>query len=216
MCFEGFQFMRYLQWQLKKPRLFEYLSANDTPNEKNTIVRCKRGECRTVYYEELEWLPNGSKLIKEAGQPYSKPTTYTSFTCSQDTLPELSSDPISPLEDKMILAKLGSKREIELEAHYIEDEDAEELVKKRLDKVFDVEDIGHGNKRATVARPRDCRLCRECVRGEGCEEHVELCRVKDHFIFIVESTGVLPPEVLFTEVVKILEDKCERVISEIS
>lgn len=32
----------------------------------------------------------------------------------------------------------------------------------------------------------------------------------------IESTGALPPEVLFTEAVKILESKCERVISELS
>lgn len=37
-----------------------------------------------------------------------------------------------------------------------------------------------------------------------------ICTVK------IESTGVLPPEVLFTEAVKILEDKCDRVISDLS
>jgi hypothetical protein len=32
----------------------------------------------------------------------------------------------------------------------------------------------------------------------------------------IESTGAIPPDVLFTEAVKILEDKCERVITELS
>jgi hypothetical protein len=32
----------------------------------------------------------------------------------------------------------------------------------------------------------------------------------------IESTGSMPPEVLFTEAVKILEEKCARVISELS
>jgi DNA-directed RNA polymerase I and III subunit RPAC1 len=32
----------------------------------------------------------------------------------------------------------------------------------------------------------------------------------------IESTGALPPEMLFTEAVRILEEKCERVISELS
>lgn len=36
------------------------------------------------------------------------------------------------------------------------------------------------------------------------------------FVVTIESTGALPPEVLFTEAVKILEDKCERVITELS
>ena len=32
-------------------------------------------------------------------------------------------------------------------------------------------------------------------------------RVKDHFIFSIEGTGVLPPEVLFQEAVKVLMQK---------
>jgi DNA-directed RNA polymerases I and III subunit RPAC1 len=36
------------------------------------------------------------------------------------------------------------------------------------------------------------------------------------FLVTIESTGALPPEVLFTEAVKILEEKCKRVISELS
>jgi len=35
-------------------------------------------------------------------------------------------------------------------------------------------------------------------------------------VVTIESTGALPPEVLFAEAVKILEDKCQSVISELS
>jgi DNA-directed RNA polymerase I and III subunit RPAC1 len=70
-------------------------------------------------------------------------------------------------------------------------------------------------KRATVARPRSCTLCRECIREEGWEEKVALRRVKDHFIFSIESTGALRPEVLFTEAIKILTDKCEKVLADL-
>uniref|UniRef100_A0A2C9UFL3 DNA-directed RNA polymerase RpoA/D/Rpb3-type domain-containing protein n=1 Tax=Manihot esculenta TaxID=3983 RepID=A0A2C9UFL3_MANES len=188
------------------PRLFEYLSANDTPNEKNTIV----------------------------------------FKLHPRFPTESSSKPIGPAEDKIILAKLGPGQEIELEAHAVkgigkthakwspvaaawyrmlpevvllqdvEDETAEELKKKCPVNLFDIEDIGNGKKRANVARPRAWTLCRECLRGEEWDKRVALRRVKDHFIFTIESTGALPPEVLFTEAVKILEDKCERVITELS
>ncbi|XP_021689849.2 uncharacterized protein LOC110671641 isoform X2 [Hevea brasiliensis] len=229
------------------PRLFEYLSANDTPNEKNTIVFKLHVRCKQVYSEELKWLANGSEFIKESEKVDSKPSTYTSFSCSQDSLQNFLSNPISPTEDKIILAKLGPGQEIELEAHAVkgmgkthakwspvatawyrmlpevvlledvQDETAEELKKKCPVNVFDIEDIGNGKKRATVARPRACTLCRECIRGgEEWEKRVALHRVKDHFIFTIESTGALPPEVLFTEAVKILEDKCERVITELS
>lgn len=36
------------------------------------------------------------------------------------------------------------------------------------------------------------------------------------YLVTIESSGALPPEILFTEAVKILEDKCERVITELS
>ncbi|XP_043715184.1 DNA-directed RNA polymerases I and III subunit RPAC1-like isoform X2 [Telopea speciosissima] len=238
------------------PRLFEYMSENDTPNEKNTIVfklhvTCKKGDTRlTVKTDTLKWLPNGSEFPvaseNPASNPASKPKTYTSFTCSQDSLPEYSDQPIAPKHNDIILAKLGPGQEIELEAHAVkgigkthakwspvstawyrmlpevvllqevEDEKAEELVKKCPVNVFDIEDLAKGKKRATVARPRACTLCRECIRGEDWEKRVAIRRVKDHFIFTIESAGALPPDVLFTEVVKILEDKCERVITELS
>lgn len=39
-----------------------------------------------------------------------------------------------------------------------------------------------GKRKAVVANPRACTLCRECIRGEGWEERVAVRRVKDHFI----------------------------------
>ncbi|KAI5674668.1 hypothetical protein M9H77_15032 [Catharanthus roseus] len=237
------------------PRLFEYMSENDVPNEKNTIVfnlhvRCEKGGSRiTVKSNELKWLPSGSEFLlateNSAPNATEKRKTYTSFSCSQESLPEFSDNPITVYPD-ITIARLGPGQEIELEAHAVkgmgkthakwspvatawyrmlpevvllqevEGKKAEELVKKCPVGVFDLEDIGNDMQRATVKRPRKCTLCRECVRGNGWEEVVSLRRVKDHFIFSIESTGALPPEVLFTEAVKNLEDKCERVITELS
>ncbi|XP_054819315.1 uncharacterized protein LOC129318519 [Prosopis cineraria] len=238
------------------PRLFEYPeNAGNDKNEKNTIVfklhvQCEKNHPRiTVKSDKLKWLPNGSELPAEDVKPNSgsKPRTFTSFGCSQDSLPEFSTDPIAPKSSDIILAKLGPGQEIELEAHAVKgigkthakwspvatawyrmlpevvllkevkDELAEELKNKCPVGVFDIEDIGKGRRRATVASPRSCTLCRECIRGgKEWEDRVSLRRVKDHFIFNIESTGALPPEVLFTEAVKILEEKCERVITELS
>ncbi|KAI3414906.1 DNA-directed RNA polymerases I and III subunit RPAC1 [Psidium guajava] len=236
------------------PRLFDYLSENDTPNEKNTIVfklhvRCEeRGQRLTVTSNELTWLPKGSEFLKtsESSTSASKSETYTYFTCSQDSMPEFAGNPISVYPD-IIIDKLGFGQEIELEAHAvkgvgkthakwspvatcwyrmlpevvlmeeIEGKKAEVLKQKCPANVFEIEDLADGRKRATVARPRACTLCRECIGGgEEWEKRVSLRRVKDHFIFTIESTGALPPEVLFTEAVKILEDKCELVISDLS
>lgn len=233
------------------PRLFEYLSENDTPNEQNTIVfkmnvHCGKLDSRlTVKSDQLIWLPDGSELLMESHNPSTKPRSYTSFSCSQASLPHFSGKPIRMKHNDIIISRLGPGQSIELEAHAVKGsgkvhakwspvgtawyrmmpevlllkevkgKDAEKLVKKCPANVFDIEDIGHGEKKAVVSRPRNCTLCRECISGGG-EESIALRRVRDHFIFTVESTGALPPELLFTEAVKILEQKCDRLISELS
>lgn len=35
---------------------------------------------------------------------------------------------------------------------------------------------------AVVARPRDCTMCRECIRDPEREKRIKLRRVRDHFI----------------------------------
>ena len=76
-------------------------------------------------------------------------------------------------------------------------------------KVFDIEDIGKGPT-ATVARPRDCTMCRECIRKDDWSDRVELRRVADHFIFSVESVGILPPSVIVREAIRVLQDKAVK------
>ena len=56
---------------------------------------------------------------------------------------------------------------------------------------------------AVVSRPLDCSLCRECIRPPGWEQRVQLSRVKDEFLFTIESTGILSPEELFKEALKV-------------
>ena len=56
--------------------------------------------------------------------------------------------------------------------------------------------------RVVVARPRQCSMCRECVRGEGWSERVQLRRVRDHFIFSVETTGAYTPAGVVKEAIK--------------
>ncbi|KAJ1260029.1 hypothetical protein BS78_10G200900 [Paspalum vaginatum] len=231
------------------PRLFDYISENDVPNERNTIVyklhvSCPKGSQRiTVKSSELEWLPEGSQLsMASSAQSGDKQKTFTSFSKSQKQILE---KPLGVKFKDITIARLGPGQAIELEAHAvkgvgkvhakwspvatawyrmlpevvileeIKGDNAEKLVKKCPVNVFDIEDLGNGEKRAVVAKPRACTLCRQCVMKDDGQK-IELRRVRDHFIFTIESTGALPPEVLFTEAVKILEEKCEKVISELS
>ena len=68
--------------------------------------------------------------------------------------------------------------------------------------VFDIEDMGGGMREAVVSRPRDCTMCRECIRhvDQGWDGRIQLRRHADYFLFSVESVGSIPPEVAVMEV----------------
>lgn len=64
----------------------------------------------------------------------------------------------------------------------------------RSDPIFFIDELAAaGRKRATVARPRACTLCRECIREDGWEKYVALRRVKDHFIckFVIRISNLV-------------------------
>ena len=62
-------------------------------------------------------------------------------------------------------------------------DEADELVSSCPAKVFDIEDGTSGpTRRGVVARPRDCTLCRECIRDPERAPRIKLEQVSDHFI----------------------------------
>ncbi|KAL1972805.1 hypothetical protein VTN31DRAFT_6347 [Thermomyces dupontii] len=70
---------------------------------------------------------------------------------------------------------------------------------------------GHeGEEKAVVLDPFKDTVSRECLRHEEFKDKVKLGRVRDHFIFSVESTGQFPSDMLFLESVKVLKLKCAR------
>eukprot|EP00904_Undaria_pinnatifida_P009873 jgi/Undpi1/6015/HiC_scaffold_2.g01289.m1 len=152
---------------------------------------------------------------------------------------------LRPVHDDILIAKLRPGQEIVAEMHCrkgvgkdhakfspvatasyrllpvitlkedVEGEEAEELVAKCPLNVFDIEDLGGGDKRATVARPRDCTMCRECIREPGWSDKVSLTRIADHFIFGIESVGMLPPKELLKDSIQVLRQKCDVLIGEV-
>jgi NAD-dependent dihydropyrimidine dehydrogenase PreA subunit len=92
--------------------------------------------------------------------------------------------------------------------------EAEQLVKACPMKVFDIEDLEGGQgSRAVAARPRDCTVCRECLRPEGWAERIELERVDNHFIFSIESTGALTARQLLAEALRVLKEKAQALLA---
>lgn len=70
---------------------------------------------------------------------------------------------------------------------------------------------GHeGEKKAVVKDAMKDTVSRECLRHEEFQGKVKLGRIRDHFIFSIESTGQWDSDELFVESVKALKEKCER------
>eukprot|EP00050_Salpingoeca_kvevrii_P010926 m.11467 g.11467 ORF g.11467 m.11467 type:complete len:372 (-) comp3158_c0_seq1:2372-3487(-) len=81
--------------------------------------------------------------------------------------------------------------------------------------VIALDDTPDGDVVARVANPRLCTMSREVLRHPALADKVELNRIRDHFIFSVESTGALKARELVRDAVIILGEKCKLVKTEL-
>jgi DNA-directed RNA polymerase I and III subunit RPAC1 len=73
---------------------------------------------------------------------------------------------------------------------------------------------GHeGEKKAVVLDAMKDTVSRECLRHPEFEGKVKLGRIRDHFIFSVESVGQWESGTLFVDSVKVLRKKCEGLLA---
>lgn len=96
----------------------------------------------------------------------------------------------------------------------VEGEKAERLKRCFSPGVIELENC-NGTVVAKVANSRVDTCSREVLRHDDLKNLVKLARVRDHFIFSVESTGILPPDVVVTEAIKVLMSKCRRFLNEL-
>jgi DNA-directed RNA polymerase I and III subunit RPAC1 len=68
-----------------------------------------------------------------------------------------------------------------------------------------------GEPKATVDDPMKDTVSRECLRHPEFKDKVKLGRIRDHFIYRVESTGQWESDELFLESIKLLKVKCQRI-----
>lgn len=71
-------------------------------------------------------------------------------------------------------------------------------------------DAETGEQKAVVKNPMKDTVSRECLRHDEFKGKVKLGRVRDHFIFSVESTGQFESDELFLDAVRLLRAKAER------
>ncbi|XP_003978340.1 DNA-directed RNA polymerases I and III subunit RPAC1 [Takifugu rubripes] len=226
------------------PRLFEYRNSGDeaTENEGSEIdtiqlqlkISCSRNPASSkdssdprelylnhmVYSKDIHWVPIGNQADVFAN-------------CS-----------IGPVHGDILIAQLRPGQELDIIMHCIkgigkdhakfspvatasyrllpeitllepvEGEKAERLQRCFFRGVIDLED-SNGKKVAKVANSRLDTCSREVLRHDDLKNVVKLGRHRDHFIFTVETTGILPPDVLVTEAIKVLMTKCQRFLNEL-
>eukprot|EP01089_Gocevia_fonbrunei_P023461 TRINITY_DN9920_c0_g1_i1.p1 TRINITY_DN9920_c0_g1~~TRINITY_DN9920_c0_g1_i1.p1 ORF type:complete len:342 (-),score=64.64 TRINITY_DN9920_c0_g1_i1:23-1048(-) len=215
------------------PRLFEY-KGTDGLTDSNTIsfrlfVKCTRDPGNPnkylhakVYSKDLVWVPTGDQAVRFADAPI-KPIhddiLIAKLRPGQEINIEAHCEKGTGQEHAKWSPVCTASYRLMPDIQFINEnefpiEECEEIVKKCPMNVFDIEDMGTGYGTVNVARARSCTMCRECIRDDKWNQRIKLLRVKDHFIFSVESVGVLPPDVLVTEAIKILIDKCQTVLND--
>nr|XP_048699522.1 DNA-directed RNA polymerases I and III subunit RPAC1 isoform X4 [Caretta caretta] len=181
------------------------------------------------------------RLFEYKNQVYSKHITWVPLGNQADLFPDAD---LRPVHDDILIAQLRPGQEIDVLMHCvkgigkdhakfspvatasyrllpditllqpIEGEAAETLKKCFSPGVIEIQNI-KGKKVARVANARMDTFSREIFRHDDLKNFVRLARVRDHYIFSVESTGVLPPDVLVSEAIKVLIGKCRRFLDEL-
>uniref|UniRef100_A0A673HXL4 DNA-directed RNA polymerases I and III subunit RPAC1 n=1 Tax=Sinocyclocheilus rhinocerous TaxID=307959 RepID=A0A673HXL4_9TELE len=222
------------------PRLFEYRNPEDQEGtEIDTIqlqlkVKCTRNPRapkdssdpkelylnHMVYSGDIKWLPIGNQADVFADAK------------------------IGPVHGDILLAQLRPGQELDIVMHCvkgigkdhakfspvatasyrllpeitllqtIEGEQAERLKRCFSPGVIEIQNV-NGRKVAKVVNSRLDTCSREVLRHDDLKNLVKLGRVRDHFIFSVESTGILPADVLVTEAINVLISKCQKFLTEL-
>ncbi|XP_007896445.1 DNA-directed RNA polymerases I and III subunit RPAC1 isoform X1 [Callorhinchus milii] len=222
------------------PRLFEYRSTGDEEGtEIDTLqfqlkVKCTKNPKAQKDSSDPEELYINHKV-------YSKHMKWVPIGNQADVLGQAD---IRPVHDDILIALLRPGQEIDVVMHCVKGigkdhakfspvatasyrllpditllqpvvgDLAERLKSCFSPGVIEVNDV-NGRKEATVVNSRLDTCSREIFRHDDLKTLVRLARVRDHYIFSVESTGILPPTVLVSEAIKVLMTKCQRFLNEL-
>lgn len=143
-------------------------------------------------------------------------------------------NPVVPCDPDILVAKLRPGQEISLRAHCILGVGSDHAkfspvatasyrlmpdikithpitgdLAKRFQKCFPSGVIGIENDQAIVKDARRDTVSREVLRHDEFAGKVKLGRIRDHFIFNVESAGAMPPEEIFFKSVRVLKNKAD-------
>nr|WCZ58723.1 DNA-directed RNA polymerases I and III subunit RPAC1 [Seculamonas ecuadoriensis] len=219
---------------LAPPSAFEYRTADDEETETNSIRFSLNVTCEAVP-NAPEDAPDHERYINH--QVTSKMLVWEPIGSQRERFGE-----IRPVHDDILITKLRPGQSVHIElvavkgigadhakfspvatASYrllphiavsqeLDIEDADRLVQMCPMNVFEKNSRGQ----VDVVRPRNCTMCRECIRHPGWDKKVSLKREKNHFIFTVETTGVLSPPDIVREGLGVLKAKCDSLLAEMN
>merc|ERR1712038_506310 len=96
------------------------------------------------------------------------------------------------------------------------DDLAEQLVNLYEPGVFQLVDCSDDEAphrvKAAVLNPYACTMSRNYMRDPILKESVKITRVPNHFIFSVESVGMMKPAVILAEALRVLQKKCRTLM----
>lgn len=204
---------------------------NERYTEDNTIVLSLDVVCTKN--------PHAPKNATDPKELYRNSHVYArdlKFEPQGTQLERFKNSPVVPCDPDILLAKLRPGQEISLRAHCILGVGGDHAkfspvatASYRLLPVIDIKEpitgelavkfqkcfppgvIGIDGKsgEAYVADARRDTVSREVLRHGEFDGKVKLGRMRDHFIFNVESTGAMSPEEIFFKSVRVLKNKAE-------
>jgi len=227
------------------PALLEFKTVEEAASEKNCLVfkldvACKRSGDQVsnarVTSGQLQWLPAGSEIPDETGTRFAAGQAHL----AGDAAPRMVHDDVLVAKlrpgqcvvleahcakgtgkehakwSPVATAWYRMQPEVRLlqDASSIDDAVAKELL-AAAPGLFTRDASGV----LSVAPAREHEGVLEKLRSmldrPEIAEAVQLRKRKDHFIFTIESTGVLPPEALLEQAIDILHDKAQRLLEKL-
>lgn len=221
------------------PRLFEYKPKDaETNSSDDTLqfrlkVKCTRNNVTTDTTDP--------KILYKNHKVYSDAITWVPLQ-GQD---HLRANGISPVDKDILIATMRPGHELDLDLYCVKGigkdhakfspvatasyrllpeirllrefhgEQAYRLQKCFSPGVIVVENNQQGQPVARVVNARMDTCSRNVFREDDLKDGVELNRIRDHFIFSVESTGILAPDTLVSEAIKVMMGKCQRFLNEL-
>ncbi|KAF2879472.1 hypothetical protein ILUMI_26696 [Ignelater luminosus] len=221
------------------PRMFDYRSNDSEGTEQDTLefelkIKCtwnkdeNKDSSRVddmyknnnVYSKHIKWLPIGNQ--SETYKPAD----------------------VGPIDDDILIAKMRPGHELDLKLIAVKGigrdhakfspvatafyrllpdikltREVEGEAAERLKKCFSPGVIGlrhkEGRTVAVVENSRYDSSSRNIFRHDDLKDAVIMTKIQDHFIFSIESVGAMPPDIIFTEAVKILRNKCVSLLEEL-